>query len=198
MPAKNKKPKLTHNDLEKMFDLMSHSMISFDCGQLCKETCSCIPACCDNNTLFPLLFKEEYVWLTEHKGADWKSFKPCRKKYTEFKNLSDHLIFAKCPGIEKCNRDTRALACRFFPFEPYVDRKGKVLGLTFMTDDPEQCPLVTKPVKTFSKKYIRASIKVWQSLVDTFPDEKRLYKSESRKRERHAAKKGTRLRILKP
>lgn len=198
MPVKKDQPELTRNDLEKMFDLMSHSMISFDCGQLCKDSCGGIPACCDSRNFYPLLFKEEYIWLTEHKGADWKAFTPQAEKPGEYDDLSEHLVFAKCPGIEKCNRETRALVCRFFPFEPYVDKNGKVVGLTFMTDDPKQCPLVSKPARIFSRKYIRASIKVWQSIIDTFPDEKRLYKSESRKRERRALKKGIKLRILRP
>ena len=189
--------KLSSEELHELFELMSHPMISFDCGQLCRDTGDGMPVCCDHSNFHPLLFTDEYKWLKAHRGAQWKKFVPKSKlDRKEVKELADHLIFADCPGIENCNRDNRALVCRFFPFEPHVCGDGKVQGLAFITEDEKKCPLVKKPRKTFSKRYVNASIKVWQKIIDAYPDEKELYVSESKKRERRAKRKDKRVRLL--
>ena len=78
-----------------------------------------------------------------------------------------------------------------------MDSEGNVVGLAFITNDAKKCPLVAKPLDTFRPEYISASIKVWQRLIDTYPDEKELYISESRKREKRARKKRRELRLLR-
>ena len=198
MPKTTTQDRLSSDELHELFDLMSHPMISFDCGELCREVGDGMPVCCDHNNFHPLLFTDEFEWLREHKKAGWKKFKPATKlEKNEVDTLCDHLIYADCPGIENCDRDHRALVCRLFPFEPHVDRTGNIVGLAFITEDSSKCPLVAKPLKTFEKKYTRASIKVWQKIIDTYPAEKELYISESRKRERRAQRKGKKVRILK-
>jgi hypothetical protein len=47
-----------------------------------------------------------------------------------------------------------------------------------------------KPQHIYNQIYIRNTIRVWQELVDTFPEEKDLYIRESRKRTRQAARAG--------
>lgn len=188
---------MTHEELEKLFELMSHPMIAFDCGKLCSEAGGGMPICCNHNNFHPLLFQDELKWLCEHKEAGWKRFEPkSRFEKREVKEMCDHLVFADCPGIDNCDRDHRALVCRLFPFEPHVDSRGKVLGLAFITEDPEKCPLVSHPPETFSREYIQASMKAWQYIVDTYRAEKELYISESRKREKRAKRKGMELRVL--
>jgi hypothetical protein len=45
-----------------------------------------------------------------------------------------------------------------------------------------------KPQHMYNQIYIRNAIRVWQELVDTFPEDKDLYIRESRKRTRQAAR----------
>ncbi len=198
MPKKKTEETLSAEDLLELFELMSQPMISFDCGQLCSDAGGGMPVCCDHKNFHPLLFADEFKWLQEHKQAGWKKFRP-RTAFDrkEVKELCDHLVYADCPGIDNCNRDHRALVCRMFPFEPHVDRKGKVLGLAFITEDAGKCPLVAKPLKTFNRKYVRASIKAWQRIIEAYPAEKELYIAESRKRERRAGRRGRKVRLLR-
>jgi hypothetical protein len=198
MPKTTSKPKLTPDELHELFELMSNPMVSFDCGQLCHVAGGGQPVCCDHGNFHPLLFADEYEWLKAHRGANWKRFKPkTRADKKEVDELCDHLLFADCPGIENCNRDHRSLVCRFFPFEPHVDPKGTVIGLAFITEDAKKCPLVAKPLKTFRKTYVKASMKVWQKIIDAYPEEKELYVAESKNRVRRAKRNHRRVRLLK-
>ncbi len=198
MTKKPQQDTLSHDELHELFKLMENPMISFNCGELCRDAAEGTPYCCDHSNFHPLLFSDEYEWLKAHRGAEWEPFEPkTRLDKREVKSLSDHLLYANCPGIENCNRDNRALVCRFFPFEPHLDADGKVEGLAFITNDPMQCPLVKKPLETFNREYIDASIKVWQKIVDTYPAERDLYIAESRKREKRSRKKKRPFRILK-
>lgn len=197
MSRKSTSKKLSCSELHELFDLMSHAMVDFDCGSLCRNAGG-VPICCNNREFHPLLYTEELKWLREHKKADWKPFRPTTSRDRKLASeLSDHLVFADCPGIDHCNRDHRALVCRMFPFEPHVDDSGKVVALAFITEDPAKCPLIEMPRKTFQTKYIHASMKVWQRLIDKYPEEKELYISESRKRERRALRKGRKIRLLR-
>jgi hypothetical protein len=173
-------------------------MVDFDCGRLCNGAGGGIPICCNSSRFHPLLYTEELKWLREHKKADWRPSKPrtSRERKTAAA-LSDHLVFADCPGIQNCNRDHRALVCRMFPFEPHVDDSGKVVAIAFVTEDPGMCPLVEMPRSTFQTKYIRASMKAWQRLIDKYPEERELYICESRKRERRALRKGIKIRLIR-
>lgn len=198
MTKKNQINSLSHEELHELFELMSNPMISFDCGELCRDKIAGTPYCCDHSNFHPLLFSDEYEWLKAHRGAEWKPFQPKTKlEKREVKELCDHLLYANCPGIKKCNRDTRALVCRFFPFEPHLDKEGNIEGLAFITNDPKQCPLVKKSPDTFKREYIDASIKVWQKIIDTFPAERDLYATESRKRKERARKKKQPFHLVK-
>jgi hypothetical protein len=83
-----------------------------------------------------------------------------------------------------------------FPFEPHLDRDGKVLGLVFIEEGSDECPLVRKPLRIYNPLYITNAIQFWQELIELIPDEKELYTSESRKRERRAKRRGERVRII--
>jgi hypothetical protein len=112
------------------------------------------------------------------------------------KELCSYNIYSVCPGPEKCIRSKRSLICMTFPFEPYVDRSGRVLGLVYKNDENDGCPLVGKPGSIYNPVYITNSILFWQELLDMFPEEKELYMEESQKHRRMAKRKRRKLRII--
>ena len=54
---------------------------------------------------------------------------------------ASYYVYAFCPGPGQCQRTKRSLVCRTFPFEPQVDKKGKVLGLVYINSGTENCIL---------------------------------------------------------
>jgi hypothetical protein len=180
--------KLTERQLARFYRMLSVRMTDFDCGRRCAPNNGDIPYCCDGKKVVPILYRDEYKWLRTKKKF-WRKM-PIKTAF-EKKLIQDtcyYNVFALCPGVQDCRRTLRALVCRLFPFEPFLDERGFVLGLVYQDGENEQCPLVGKPQRIYNPQYIKNSIRVWQELVDTFPEEKDMYVRESRKRARRATR----------
>lgn len=172
-------------------------MIDFDCGKLCAPRNEGIPHCCDRESVIPVLFSEEYSW---HRKKDrfWKRMPVKTKDDREFVSDSyPYYVFSVCPGPAQCLRSRRSLNCMTFPFEPHVNRDGRVVGLIYQDQENGQCALKGKPLKTYNPVYIANAITFWQEMIDAIPDEKDLYIHESKHRERSCKRKGKKLRIFR-
>jgi hypothetical protein len=192
----SRKMKLTEKHLRRFYRLLSVPMIDFDCGRLCAPSNEGIPICCDNDSVVPILFREEFK-LQKAKGRFWKKMPVKTKADREFvKDSYSYYVFALCPGHENCLRSRRSLNCMTYPFEPHIDRKGRVVGLVYKDEGDEECPLVRRSWKIYNPVYISNSVLFWQELTDLVPGEKELYLSESRKRERKAKRMRKRIRIF--
>ena len=190
------KSRITEKQLRRFYRLVSVPMIDFDCGKLCAPGNDGVPACCDNENVVPVLFREEYN-LHRNNGRFWKRMLPKNKTIKKFIDESaSYYVFSSCPGPGGCRRSRRSLNCRTFPFEPHVSRDGQVLGLVYTNNANGECALLGKSQRIYSPVYISNSITFWQELFDVYPEEKELYIGESKKRERRFRKQGKRLRIL--
>ena len=191
------KRKLTEKQLKRFYRLLSVRMTDFDCGSKCAPENDGVPYCCDREQVTPVLFSDEYRWHRE-RGAFWKKMPIKTKKDKKLvEETCTYNVFSVCPGVKSCRRILRSLSCRMFPFEPFLDEEGAVIGLVYQDGENEHCPLVGKPRRLYNQAYIRNAIRVWQELVDTFQEEKEMYLRESRRRKRLATRTGKSLIIFK-
>jgi hypothetical protein len=190
------KRKLTEQKLKQLYRLLSVRMTDFDCGKRCAPQNNGVPYCCDREKVIPVLFKDEYQWH-RLQGVFWGKMPVQTKSDRKLVEEScSYNVFAVCPGVQSCRRTARSLTCRLFPFEPFIDSKGYVKGLVYQSGDKGSCSLMEKPQHMYNQMYIRNATRVWQELVDTFPEDKDLYIRESRKRTRHAARMDTSVRFF--
>jgi hypothetical protein len=191
------KKKLTEKQLRRFYRMLSVKMTDFDCGKHCAPKNNNVPHCCDREKVQPLLFKDEYD-LHRKQGTFWRKM-PIKTKADKklVQDTCSYNVFAVCPGAQDCRRTLRAMVCRLFPFEPFIDDKGFVLGLVYIGDKNGDCALMGKPRRIYNPAYIRNCIRVWQELVDIFPEEKDMYVSESRKRKRRESRMGKTVRFFK-
>ncbi len=171
-------------------------MIEFDCGKLCAPDNEGIPVCCENDYCVPVLYHEEFKWRrTDDKF--WKRMPPKTKEIKKFIDESEsYYVFSQCPGPASCVRSKRSFNCMTFPFEPHIDKKGEITGLSFGNNTDVECPLPNKPNKAFNRNYISNALTFWQELFELYPEEHETYMKESRKRERIAKKTGKHVRLL--
>ena len=125
---------------KKIFKIMgSLTPLRADCGKLCGG------ACCkgDENTGMRLFPHEETV--------------------LPVKTAEDGVRVAVCDGT--CDRDSRPLSCRIFPFFPVVDENGKV----FVEPDHRAgriCPLLMHSEDIlFDKRFFKAVKRVGKLLA---------------------------------
>ena len=127
-------------DYDKIFKIMGNlTPLKVDCGQLCGGAC-----CKGDSTTGMLLFPGEESPLT----------------VIEDKN--GHRL-AVCNGT--CNRDSRPLSCRIFPFFPTISENGKI----FVEPDLRAlrlCPLIEHSEDIeFDPKFFKAVKKVGKLLA---------------------------------
>ncbi len=105
--------------------LENSTPLKFDCGLLCSSKC-----CSGDKDAGMCLFPGEEL-MFDGNG----DFLTTRKE----KLLDTEVLFAVCKGT--CNRRLRPLACRIFPYIPYLDKKGRIT----IIEDPRArylCPLL--------------------------------------------------------
>ncbi|MDO8283210.1 MAG: TIGR04282 family arsenosugar biosynthesis glycosyltransferase [Thermodesulfovibrionia bacterium] len=190
------KERITEREMKRFHDLLSVSMIDFDCGKLCAPKNGGIPSCCENDSVVPILFHEEYK-MHRRNGSFWKPAEKTAEVKKYIKECEDYYVFSSCPGPKGCIRDQRSFNCMTFPFEPHIKKDGEIAGLSYLNGSDINCSLIGKPKKTYNPKYISNSIKFWKELFEHYPEEREVYMDESRKRERKAKRTGKRFKLFK-
>ncbi len=185
-----KKSKLSKSlcidEIKYYFSMLDEQIVDYDCALLCKESNNGIPYCCEAGNAVPLLYRAEYEYLCTL-GDLWFEWKPKNEEDSELLDYArDDQIFAECCGVEHCVRAERSITCRIFPLEPYIDRRGVFVALTFLEDfmkssdnsDEPKCPLV-KRRDDIRIEFIDSHFLFWQNLLLRLPSEYQIYKSSS-------------------
>lgn len=135
---------------KKAYRLLKNSTpLKFDCGLICNRRC-----CSGDNEAGMCLYPGEESILAGH-----DEFLNIRKD----KMRDTDVLFAVCSN--KCNRNYRPLACRIFPYAPYIDRDGRLTVI----EDPRAkylCPLLMEPFGLkIDRRFRRNVIKAFRILI---------------------------------
>ena len=196
---------LTEDEIEYYFSFLNEEITDFDCGTLCSKDNNGIPYCCTAEHAVPLLYKSEFSFLKKQ-GDLWHKWKPKTKEDKKIEETAgDDQIFCECKGVQHCVRNQRSVSCRTFPLEPYLDRRGAFVGLTFLYDftqkDPDtgkiKCPLTKRP-SDIRQEFIDSHYIFWEKLLLRSKDERDTYTSSSKDLRRQKKKKGKKFTILFP
>ncbi|MBR31127.1 MAG: hypothetical protein CMN77_07410 [Spirochaetaceae bacterium] len=209
MSEKKKRPRIDRNlseeEIQYYYTLLDESITDYDCGDLCKDANGGVPYCCQSQHAVPLLYKNEYKHL-RNVGDLWHEWRPVDADDKKLKETEgDDQIFCECKGVQHCIRDQRSISCRTFPLEPYLDRRGVLVGLTFIRDfvdkDPDtgriKCPLSRKK-QDIRQDFIDSHFIFWEKLMLRKEDEYETYLETSKSLRREKARTGRRFEILYP
>ncbi len=177
---------LTVDEIQYYYSLLNEEITSYDCGELCKGDNEGVPYCCIVENAVPLLYKNEFAHL-ESQGDLWHIWKPANKSDKKLMETAGRdQLFCECKGISHCVRDQRSISCRTFPMEPYIDRRGVFVGLTFMQEFSDKdrdtgktkCPLTARR-KDIRQDYIDSHFMFWEKLLLRREEEYDTYKETS-------------------
>jgi hypothetical protein len=150
----------TPDQIEELLATLHAPVTDFDCGTLCAPDNDGVPICCDRDRVVPVLFRSEYSLLRERSDL-WRPF---RARTEQQKTLREDMRgcdrLCECKGVAHCERDNRSLACRTFPFEPYLDHDGQLAGLVWNYDFEGVCPLVAAKY-AIRADYIDQCLRMW-------------------------------------
>lgn len=196
---------LNEEEIAYYFSLLTEEITDYDCGELCKDKKSGLTYCCQVQHAVPLLYKNELSHL-QKKGDLWAEWKPGNKDDKELKETAGKdQVFCECKGQQYCIRDQRSISCRTFPLEPYIDRRGVFVGLTFIKDfttrDADtgriKCPL-TRRKKDIRLEFIDSHFLFWEKIMLRRPEEYETYVDTSKTLRRERDRTGKSFEILYP
>jgi Fe-S-cluster containining protein len=163
---------------EELLETLRSPITEFDCGTLCAPGNDGVPVCCQASSIVPVMYKAEYE-LLRRRSELWGPYRPRSDADREL--VADARaceIFAECKGHEHCERENRSLACRTFPFEPYLDHDMQLVGLVWYYDLKSLCPLIESKHRILPE-FIRECLSMWEKLFEGMPEELEYYHETS-------------------
>ncbi len=182
------KPNLSPQEVQRLYASFDAPITALDCGRKCAPyNEGGKPFCCDICVAVPTLY--EFEWDYVRKNTDlwfeWKA-ENCtdtpEEAAEEVARLSeetpDSMMLAECLGPSLCQRDFRGLTCRQFPFFPYIDSQGNLLGLSYYWEYEEQCWVVSN-LAVVTEEYKRQFLAAFETIFELVPGEFENYQYHS-------------------
>ncbi len=166
----------TTPDYRYLYELTNNvTPLKTDCGSLCESIC-CRPN--NKHKLGVYLFPGEQEFLGSSKK--WYKMEFHHPKHYDFpENWTEPVPFISC--LKPCPRESRPLACRFFPLTAHLLKDETLLIIHETMELPYKCPLITQKMK-LQPEFIETVAAAWQTLLKS-PLIRQLVEEDSIKRE---------------
>ena len=133
---------MTPADFAVVYDKFKAAVSRYDCGRFCSPLNKGEPVCCSTQHAVPVVDKAEFRFLKTRTDL-WHVFKPYDAATRKIVDELHHTCAAiECKGARSCERDNRSVACRAFPFYPYLTREGDLAGLGTYWTYEDRCWLI--------------------------------------------------------
>jgi len=174
-------------DFKAVYDRFQANVSRFDCGRFCAPLNNGQPVCCDTTHAIPVVDKPEFELLKTRSDL-WRRFKPYDATSRNIvSGLHKSCVAVECKGARFCERDNRTLACRAFPFYPYFNREGELLGLGTYWIFADRCWLISN-MQVVEREFIKEFIAAYQYVFDRDKGEMQAMKDHSANHRRVATR----------
>ena len=147
----------------------------YDCGKKCAPINGGVPVCCDVENAIPIVDEPEWK-LLKSRTKMWKLLKPTtpdfKREIDDLENSESCAIH--CRGAAFCERDNRSLACRSFPYFPYFDTEGKLIGISHYWGFEGACWVIANPM-IVERDFVVDFVDAHDYLFDRDADWKKTY-----------------------
>lgn len=166
-----------------------------DCGQFCAPLNEGQPVCCTTQHAIPIVDRMEYKALRKRTNM-WKKLKPfdaVSKKLIE--EHEPECCAIECKGAQYCERDNRSIACRAFPFFPYLNKKREILGASIYWSFKDRCWVMSN-LKYVDKAYLDELFSAYRYLFERDEHEEEAFFDQSVQMRRLYSRKGWPIPLL--
>lgn len=137
------KYRITPQDFAKLYRGYDANLAKVDCGRKCAPLNNGQPVCCTTDNAIPVVERAEFELLKSRTDL-WFRYKPNDAAARKIVNdLPRSSCAVECKGAAFCERDNRTIACRSFPFFPYITREGEFVGLTYYWVFEDRCWIIS-------------------------------------------------------
>ena len=179
-----------------IYDNFSSSISrKIDCGRFCSPLNGGVPVCCSTENAIPIVEKEEWKLLKSRTDM-WSNFKPADKASKKIvEELPKGTCAVECKGAALCERENRSLACRSFPFFPYLKSSGDLVGLACYWEFDDRCWVISN-LHIVEKKFVEEMIFAYEYLFKKDEDQYEAYLDESSRMRRVFSKKNQPIQLI--
>lgn len=156
---------------------------AFDCERKCAPHNGGEPVCCSTEHAIPIADRAEFDLLRSQSDL-WRRYtKTDAESRQAVGDLHRDCVAIECKGARHCERDNRTLACRAFPFGPYLTRQGEFLGLTYFRSFEDTCWVISN-LGVVTPRFARECIAAFEAVfaVDRLEFEAHLASSAGMRR----------------
>ena len=168
----------------------------YDCGKKCAPYNNGEPVCCTTGHAIPIVEHSEYKLLRSRTDM-WTPFKPKtaadRAEIADLKGSACRAV--ECKGAAHCERDNRSMACRSFPFFPYFNPAGELVGLATYWSFEGQCWVISN-LTIVEQPFIDDMIASHDLLFAKDEDWRKTYRGQSATMRGVYSRKGKRFPVI--
>lgn len=157
-------PQLTAREFASIYERFSAPVTRFDCGRKCAPLNKGEPVCCSTQHAVPVVDVPEFK-LLQSRSDLWRRFKPydaATRKIVD--DLPKGCAAVECKGVRHCERDNRSLACRAFPFFPYMTKEKVFVGLAVYWVFNDRCWLMSN-LGLVDKAFVDEFVEVFDEIL---------------------------------
>ena len=172
-------------DFAALYRQFQAPITALDCGKRCAPLNERgVPFCCDTRQAVPSAYQEEWGYLKANSDL-WHAWEGHDQAETVRlqSQVSEGQVLLACLGHTLCQRNFRSIACRSFPFFPYLTRQGEFIGLTYYWEYEDRCWVISN-LRIVTVEYRAQFIAAYDEIFRRMPVDKenfRLYSTLMRK-----------------
>jgi hypothetical protein len=157
------KAKITAADFATLYDGFNAPVSRFDCGRKCAPLNGGEPVCCSTQNAVPVVHKVEFDLLKGRTDL-WSKFKPYDYATRQIvAELTSDCMAVHCKGARFCERDNRTIACRGFPFYPYLTREKQFIGIGTYWTFEDRCWMMSN-LEIVDRAFVNEFIATYEAL----------------------------------
>jgi hypothetical protein len=165
-------------DFARIYARFQAPIARFDCGKKCAPINGGEPVCCSTQHAVPLVQKSEWRLLKSRTDL-WRLFKPYDGPTRKIVHgLHRTCTAIECKGVAFCERENRSMACRAFPFYPYITREGDFIGLAYYWEFEDSCWVISN-LSVVDAGFIREFVAAHETLFAADRDEFDTFRQQS-------------------
>jgi hypothetical protein len=147
----------------RIYERFTAPVSQFDCGRKCAPHNGGTPVCCSTEHAVPILDKAEFALLKTRTDL-WRAYKPTDAEGRAIvADMHEETCAAECKGAAHCERENRTMACRAFPFFPYITRENEIFGLSYYWVFEDRCWVISH-LEIVTPEFVRDCLAAYEAI----------------------------------
>ncbi len=174
MAPKTPRATLKPDDFTTLYEGFDAPVSRYDCGRKCAPLNKGSALCCSSQHAVVVVHKVEFE-LLKGRTDIWSKFKPYDRSTKQIvEELTHDCMALECKGTAFCERHNRTIACRGFPFYPYLTRQKEFVGVGTYWVFEDRCWMMSN-LEIVEPTFVEQFIATYEKIFEKDPTEFQTY-----------------------